>query len=172
MRNFPASIFAFAFMLTFFACQKDETAAPITVQESAFPNVDPALWPYYEAFEKEGAERGLVIDLAADNILGKIEELPEEHVAGQCSYGTAVDSEVTIDQGFWNDFSSHYIREMVVFHELGHCYLKRGHKEGAHPDGTCLSIMRSGLEDCRDNYNLQTREEYLDELFGSAVIRN
>jgi hypothetical protein len=54
---------------------------------------------------------------------------------------------------------------MVVFHELGHCYLGRGHSEETHPNGVCKSIMRSGNGGCFDNYNSTTREAYLDELF-------
>jgi len=57
------------------------------------------------------------------------------------------------------------IKELIVFHELGHCFLQRGHREDALPNGACVSIMRSGIEDCLDNYTSETRSFYIDELF-------
>jgi len=55
-------------------------------------------------------------------------------------------------------------KERLVFHELGHCVLNRSHLETVGTDGHCLSIMNSAQR-CSDNYNAQTREKYLDELF-------
>jgi hypothetical protein len=158
-------ILAFLAISSFiFSCKNDLDTEPIIV-ENAFPSVEIALQPYFEEFEFQASLRGITVDLAAEKIIGKIEELPTEHVAGQCTYGSAIDNEIIIDQTFWNDFPQTLVREMVIFHELGHCFLHRGHTEGAHPNGTCLSIMRSGLEDCQDNYNAQTRAAYLNELF-------
>ena len=54
---------------------------------------------------------------------------------------------------------------MIFFHELGHCVLFRGHREDVNQNGSCVSIMRSGIEECWDNYRSTTREIYLDELF-------
>lgn len=156
----------FCLLSTVYACQESEPLEPI-IEESTFDRVDPLLQPYFEEFETQAAARGFSVDLQAEGIIGKIEELTEEHVAGQCTYGASIDNEVTIDQGFWNDYPQYYLREMVIFHELGHCYLNLDHREGAHANGTCLSIMRSGLEDCRDNYHAQTRDNYLDELFSN-----
>ena len=161
MRLFQAFSTLFLTIL-FFSCKKDEIAEVIS-----FQNVDPALQPYFEEFEYQASLRGIEVDLTAENIIGNIQELTEEHVAGQCTYGAAINNEITIDRGFWNSFPQYLIREMVVFHELGHCYLERGHREGAHSNGTCLSIMRSGLESCRDNYNSSTRDYYIDELFSN-----
>ncbi|MEO1257873.1 MAG: hypothetical protein AAFZ15_03720 [Bacteroidota bacterium] len=163
MRLFQ-SFLPFLFLAFLFSCQKDETANQIPEVIQA-QNVDPALQPYFEEFEYQAALRGIEVDLTAANIIGNIQEITEEHVAGQCTYGAAIDNEITIDQGFWNSFPQYLIREMVVFHELGHCYLERGHREGSFSNGACISIMRSGLEECRDNYNSSTRSDYLDELF-------
>ena len=164
MRLFQSLVFLIT-CTVFFSCQKDQTIDS-TVEENNFPSVESALQPFFEEFEYQAAVRGITIDLTEARIIGKIEDLPEEHVAGQCTYGAAIDNEIIIDQTFWNQFPQYLIREMVVFHELGHCYLKRGHTEEAHANGTCLSIMRSGLEGCRDNYVSSTRRAYLDELFG------
>jgi len=71
---------------------------------------------------------------------------------------------VTVDRDFWLNSNGNF-QEFIVFHELGHCFLHRGHREDSDAQGACISIMRSGLEDCQDNYNLLTREQYIDELF-------
>ncbi|MEZ4957072.1 MAG: hypothetical protein R2825_26170 [Saprospiraceae bacterium] len=82
---------------------------PIIV-ENAFPVVETALQPYFEEFEFQASLRGITVDLAAEKIIGKIEELPTEHVAGQCTYGSAIDNEIIIDQTFWNDFPQTLVR--------------------------------------------------------------
>lgn len=156
----------FAAFSLFISCQKDEPRA-IVFTEKTYAEVDSDLWPFYREFEEQAALRGVEIDL---NSFGTavIAELNPNGVAGQCTYGSHL-ADVVIDKGFWEDVPNYLIREMVVFHELGHCYLKRGHEEGVLPNGTCASIMRSGLEDCQDNYNSNTRADYLDELFSEVI---
>lgn len=161
-----ATHFFFFFVLTFFfSCQNDEPQINF-ISEKTYVNVDEELWQFYREFEEQAAVRGVQIDLNSFGT-GVIEELHPDGVAGQCTYGSHV-ADVAIDKSFWNRTSSYLLREMVVFHELGHCYLKLGHEEGVLSDGTCASIMRSGLQNCRDNYNSATRADYLDELFSAA----
>ena len=156
-------------LLCLIACQKEEVqevsnTEPTIDNSVPYPNVDPSLWVYFERFEAAARERQLEVDLAAAGIEGEIGPLEGEHVAGQCRYSRFAPGLVTVDEDFWAN-SSERLREFIIFHELGHCYLNRGHKETAYTNGTCVSIMRSGLEDCRDNYRTTTRELYLDELF-------
>jgi len=159
---------AFLLSLIFIACQKEssiiEEETIQIVDPIEYPNADSRLWVYFEAFEKEARLRGKSFDLKALNILGIIEDIDVEGVAGHCKYGSHIDNEVTIDSPFW-DNADVLSREFVVFHELGHCILLRGHEERAHSNGICTSLMRSGALDCRDNYNLNTRASYLNELF-------
>lgn len=168
---FPFFLMLIFGMLVFFtSCQEDEELG-LTAQEELvqFPGVDPDLWSYFSDFEAEAAIRGLNIDLVASRITGEIAEIEEEHVAGRCTYFNVRSNAVTIDQTFW-DRSGVLFREFVVFHELGHCFLGRGHEEGINANGTCISIMRSGVEDCRDNYRTSTRKVYLDELFDEMAL--
>lgn len=168
------------FCLTLFlgSCQIDESISDINVPEEEEPaedviapyvGVDEALWVYFDRFEKEGLLRGLDIDLRQAEVTGIIEALDEDGVVGQCTYGSHRSNHVQVDQDFWNQ-ASDLLREFVVFHELGHCELARDHREAAHSDGTCQSIMASGTGDCRDNYRSFTRASYLDELFDPAFI--
>ena len=161
------NVFAICFIAVVFftACQKQESTIPQTTTTTT--STATSLQDYFDRFEAAGIARGYDIDLSAANITGSIQEIDEENVAGQCSYGSNHPSEIVIDASFWN-VASDLVKEMVVFHELGHCYLHRGHEEGKFSDGTCRSIMRSGVEDCRDNYRTQTREAYVDELFDGA----
>jgi len=152
------------FLILFSACQKDEPTAELLPEEKTYPWVDERLWDYFERFENEAAERGITIDLNREGITGEIMEIEQDRVAGSCSFGSHITNHVTIDLEFWNR-SNDLDKEFVIFHELGHCSLLRGHREDSNVNGTCSSIMRSGLEDCRDNYRFLTRSEYVDELF-------
>lgn len=170
MKKYP--IFYVAALFIFVAsCSGDitfvsveEPEEEITPSSNSYPDVDEALWVYFQRFEEEGRARGIEVDLIAAGITGVIEPLDEDDVAGQCSFSSHFPNHVTIDQAFWNR-SSDRVREFVVFHELGHCDLGRDHREDRFANGACQSIMRSGLEDCRDNYTPITRIDYLDELF-------
>lgn len=119
----------------------------------------------FERFEIEAKARGISVDLVTERISGVIEDLEGEHIAGQCNtYGGARPNHVIMDLEFWNR-AGDLFKEFIIFHELGHCFLNRGHREDAHANGTCVSLMRSGIEDCRDNYNSASRAAYLNELF-------
>ena len=161
LRSSIAVLSYFSLFLFISACQKDD---PLVPEERRFPLVDERLWPYFEAFEAEAARRGIEVNLVEEQITGVIEGIDEEHVAGQCSYSPFNPGDVTVDDAFWNRSNLNF-REFIVFHELGHCYLRRGHREDSDALGFCISLMRSGVEDCRDRYNLQTRKQYIDELF-------
>ena len=130
-----------------------------------FPNVDEALWPYFRRFEEEAATRNIEVDLNEAYITGLISDISTTNVLGQCSYSSNNPHQVTIDKPFWNK-ASDLAKEFVVFHELGHCYLARLHDESKDSRGVCLSIMRSGTGDCRDNYSTTTRAVLINELFG------
>lgn len=161
------SISLFIFLIFFGACLEDDLPIEddITPTIRAFSNVDRELWIHFQAFEDAAAERGFKIDLNKANIVGTIEEIDDGNVAGTCSYGGFQNHrDVVIDQSFW-DRASHLTREYIVFHELGHCFLFRDHLESCLANRTYASIMRSGtVTGCRDNYNLQTRGYYIDEL--------
>ena len=163
----------FPMTLFLFACNQNDNLTTVVAepvgQTTAYEGVDEALWPYFESFEKEAEQRGLEVNLREANITGVIEKLPGDGVAGQCSYSSHQPNHVTIDQEYWNSAGT-LGREFVVFHELGHCRLARDHREGVRTDGSCVSLMRSGLEACRDNYNRVTRSGYLDELFDPAFF--
>lgn len=171
MKKSICLILAFSSLSVLFnACQKDSNLINEPIDGSqAFANVPEAMWDYFQRFEEAALERGYSIDLNSQNVSAEIMEISEDGVAGSCTYGSHTPGHIVIDQTFWNQ-ASDLFKEMVIFHELGHCSLFRGHSEATYPNGTCQSIMRSGVGDCRDNYRLSTRDTYLDELFGNADL--
>lgn len=150
--------------LTLFALILAISVASCSKEEEQSTNFDSSLQEYFKRFEQEASIRNIHVDLEVSGISGTISAIDEDNVAGQCFFHSQSPNHIVIDQEFWNS-ASHLLREMVVFHELGHCYLGRGHKETQSNQGICLSIMRSGLNGCTDNYNANTRDDYIDELF-------
>lgn len=161
------SIILFVFLIFFGACLEDDMSieSELSAGIKSYANVDRELWTHFQAFEKAAAERGFRVDLNRANIVGTLENIEEGGVAGTCSYGGRQNHKsVVIDASFWKR-ASHLYREYIVFHELGHCFLLRGHRESCLTNRTYASIMRSGTQSgCRDNYNVQTRDYYIDEL--------
>lgn len=119
---------------------------------------------YLDEFEYQAALRGFSIDLDKLGLETVIERIDDGNVAGTCHYSSRYPNRVTINKAFWEK-ATDLMREMVVFHELGHCVLSRGHREDATADGICLSIMQSGLGSCQLAYNSANRRYYVDELF-------
>lgn len=165
------------FILTITACSVDDiddiTTSDITespevievIEEVTFPLVDRELWSHFESFEEEALKRGHSFDLNALEITGVIEEIEEDGVAGTCQYGRHI-HHVTVDLQFWRA-ASPLTRELVVYHELGHCVLFRDHTEEFNERGVCLSMMNSGTAPCRVAYTGQNRDFYIEELFST-----
>ena len=148
-------VFAFLVLVSLSACEKDEVIEA---------TVDSRLQVYFDRFVSEGALRGKTIDFAAIPVSGQIESIDQNNVQGQCQTNSARPNVLIVDIGFW-DNSSDIEKEFVIFHELGHCYLDRNHLDTQDGNGVCQSMMHSGTSGCTNNYNLNTRSDYLDELF-------
>jgi len=130
-----------------------------------FPNVDQRLHSFFIKFEEEARARGMEIDINQTSVTAVIDEIDGQGVAGQCHRPNVLTNDIVIDESFINSNASDLLKELVVFHELGHCFLQRPHREDTYPTGACISIMRSGTGDCRDNYTNAFRDVYIDELF-------
>ncbi len=161
-------LFVFAAVLSLGSCTKDgqieEVQGLAPDEPGTYQLVDGELWPYFERFEVEAAERGITVDLNDRGVRGHIESFGEDGVAGDCRYEPEAPNVLRVDSTLWAR-GGDALREYVVFHELGHCSLVRKHRESADDDGVCRSIMASGTGECRENYSPPKREELLDELF-------
>ena len=165
------SLILFVFLIFFAACLEEDLSLPVDSndpipQVRVFNNVEEALWPHFESFEAAALDYGYAIDINRFNIVGSIESINDGNVVGTCSYGGRQNHrDVVIDQSFWNR-ASYLSREYIVFHELGHCILGRGHEDECLSNGIWSSLMRSGtIRGCRDFYNSNTRDYYVEELF-------
>ena len=126
--------------------------------------VDNQLQRFVSTFESEAAARGIFIDVDDLGVRVEFADIDETNVLGVCYYHSHAPGRIEIDRSSWNRLSTLY-REFVVFHELGHCILGRGHTEAQYGNGACFSIMASGTGSCRSSYSNQTRASYIDELF-------
>lgn len=153
IKFFEISLFLVFFLC--FACDKEE------IEPVFYQNVAEELHPYFQKFEREAARRGKTCSLADANIIGRFGALRKD-IVGLCS--NRAQREIIIDELFWKR-SSKLSKELIVFHELGHCFLERKHSNKPFNDGTCSSIMRSGQGGCIDFYSAKTRSRLLDELF-------
>jgi len=153
------------------ACNDDTTNTSAEIgpmgfmsDDEFFPNVTPELRPFFIAFEEEAAERGFAFNLTDLGITGNIVELGSGGVIGLCRRHDDQPNRIAVDVDAWRAGTEAF-RELVVFHELGHCVLNREHRD-EQEDGVCLSIMHSGLTDCSTSLeDDEERELYLDELF-------
>lgn len=125
--------------------------------------VHPDLAPYLTTFRLEAEKRGVKIDYESNPIGALFISDTERVDLGWCEVDTRSHNTIYINVVFWPAISE-LGKEKLVFHELGHCILKRSHLETSGTDGVCKSIMHSG-KGCADNYDETTRDQYLDELF-------
>jgi hypothetical protein len=116
---------------------------------------------YLNSFLEEGIIRGYDYTNKTINFYFADIKGPDTNTVGLCYSGN---KEIFIDREYWNN-AREKDKERLIFHELGHCFLKRNHKNEKNINGECLSYMR-GKFDCSSNlYSSLWRKYYLDELF-------
>jgi len=165
MRNSSLFSLVLSSLLLFNACRSDPAPAPGPVYE-----VPELIQPYIDAFELEASKRG--IDLNIDELRVEYgENLNNGQAAGQCTSPLINTSvfvpHIELDTTSANWTNNIYHREILVFHELGHCILDRlEHRDDFLPNNNISSMMRSTGEQVYGS--LLTgfkRDYYLDELF-------
>lgn len=141
---------------------------------------DTEILPFYDSFMSYANYYNYPLPdtkiyLAMDDLIAS-----DSHIKGKC-VKTSEGNAIVIDRSFWKTLSD-TSKEILVFHELGHCLLNRTHRilyfQGSnriydqwmipswkyltHPNWP-MSLMHRSLID-EDKYN-QEREYYLSELF-------
>ena len=150
------SLIALTLLTCLLACTEEET-----YQIESY--VDMEMIPYFEQFAEEGLARGVEVNYQEAGITALF-DLIDHSIAGQCTRQTTGEREIIVDSRYWRRATA-LEKELVIFHELGHCFLHRSHLDESAENGTCVSLMHSGLGSCRGNYTYSTRDDYLDELF-------
>lgn len=142
-------------LLIFSACTEEDQAV----------GIDEGIMPYVARFEAEAASRSIIVDIEASGIGAELASIDGDAV-GQCVSSQSRGDFLRLDEAYWNR-ASDLQKEFLIFHELGHCYLAREHLDEDDGRGDCISIMMSGVGNCRSNYNHNTRQAYIDELFSN-----
>lgn len=130
--------------------------------------------PYVKSFREEAIKRN--VSVSTDNLVITFGTAQKEDICGQCTLETGKTPQITLnnDAFCWQQASQNE-RECLVFHELAHCLLKRGHKADRFPTGTYVSLMNPdnvavyatchypiGGEECDKR---PRRDYYINELF-------
>lgn len=137
-------------------------------------NVDPVFAKYVQRFEDEAAKRGKNFQLQTEGLIIEFSKLKEDQ-AGLCHYENPI--RIEIDSNYWKSISlvagSEYMKEDLIFHEMGHGILGRKHLNSTLPNGDWKSIMCGGTKvDNRPwniNYRRLRRDYYVDELFNEST---
>ena len=117
--------------------------------------VDSEFRRYVDRFNEYAQDYGVKVDTSNVGIMF-MNKTDNKSVVGSC-YKLGYIRIITIDEVFWR-YASPLERELVLFHELGHCVLNRDHCRYS-----SLSIMYPYLISVRDYAVL--RSSYLKELF-------
>ena len=145
-------------------------STPSLDENSRFSYEAEGVGVYVRLFQNEAASRGLEIGTQRLRIyvVDKFsEELRDEGTIGLCVY-SGDKRTVFLDKRTLNTYSS-YQREMLVFHELGHCLLLLGHDESTDEDGIPLSLMYPA--NFNSSYYVSSRKYYLDQMFEKVLKR-
>lgn len=129
--------------------------------------IDSELQEYVDRFIAEGEARGQYYEDRIGEINISLAEIFTNGVLGQCVSIEEGTDAIQIDKSYWQETSTSDLeKEFVMFHELGHCVLLRGHLNNADGSGICSSIMYDGNSTaCMLEYFEENREELIDELF-------
>ena len=148
---------------------------PPNTHQPATYRVDPDLKIYVERFQDEAKKRGRNFNFETSGLIVEFANL-KDNVAGLC-YTTNNPIKIQIDRDNFIKVGKYrngdLMREDVMFHELGHGFLRRDHNNAYLPNSDWKTMMCGG--DTRDNrswninYRGMRREYYLDELFNQST---
>lgn len=140
--------------LVFSACQKYQPSFPEELE------------PFIDKFIEEASKRGRDLSRIKEGLIIQYEDLPEKS-GGKCIRSFFFPNRISIDKFFWQQMNDRQ-KELLLYHELGHCVLHRDHRNERLSQGECTSIMDGNEEEffCSNNfYSEKWRAYYLDELF-------
>lgn len=126
-------------------------------------SIDSEFAPHLEVFKAEAQQRGIPMNI--NNLVMRFTKaFDKSETLAQCQYGTTPTILVGLD--FWN-YSDPKTREQVIFHELGHCILGRGHLDDSVNLGGYNIIPKSIMSTLlfSTTYYDHNRTYYIDELF-------
>lgn len=122
--------------------------------------------PYLNSFMEEANIRGY--DYTNNNVSFYFADIIIPNRAGIC-YDN---DRIVIDREYWY-YANNKKKELLIYHELGHCILNRDHKNHKTNSGECLSYLKGSENGFNCSFNLYSsfwRKYYIDELFNKNVM--
>lgn len=117
--------------------------------------IDPALRPYYDSFLKEAAIRNRkIIPLVKVDIVFHVDK--DHFNLGRCRNQLGAKPKIRINKPKWH-LKNLEEREQIMYHELSHCLLFRGHT-----DSKNTIMTRNPVN---SHLYLENREFYVNEIF-------
>lgn len=168
----PIPICLLLLLMTALSCQPPAAAPSAPAQY----RVPAELEPYVQRFRDEAVKRGKVV--ATDNLIIEFGQPSLNDACGECVLEAGKTPRIVLTKNAicWQQVSPQE-RECLVFHELGHCLLKRSHVSTQFPNGAFVSLMNPdnravyatcpypiGNDDCDKR---PRRDYYVDELFNA-----
>ena len=132
--------------------------------------VDNTIKPFLNKFIHEYENRGHSLDpsnISISIIPYSVELFGDTNVAGVCYFDhpfMGPEPTIVLQKEMWAKIGFS-MKEVIIYHELGHCLLNRDHCEYVDPTRTgYASIMGPNAAHIVDNF-VNNRKEMLDELF-------
>lgn len=150
------------FLLWLSSCTPEEVD-PFSIPEEVMP--------FIESFEEEAAKRGvsLVIDELIVEYGTDLESSSGGEAIGQCFVPNTRNPipRIILDTASFSWKQNEFTRELLIFHELGHCILDRlDHRDDKLSNGNFASLMLTSSNSLYGpKLNTFKREYYIDELF-------
>ena len=132
-----------------------------STQSASALETNPEFQPYISRFEQLSETAGNPVKVT--NLKIQFGKLSNPRERGVCEFSDDTTPTITISEDIWNQIDDSE-REELVFHELGHCVLRRKHLAGNSEKGIPNSIMNP--YSIRGSIYEQNRDAYLGELFG------
>jgi hypothetical protein len=173
-----ASIIAMS-LLVLSACSHRDHAKVVSI--------DPAFLPYVTTLQQDAARLNLNMPVITDLIIAFDNSIPqsENFEAGLCDPGSNATPKITISAMVWNGFAAvpgeavanalfkEYSKRQLLYHEIGHCLLGRGHNDSVTEIDINIggrykrSIMNSTAGIMLDFF-VAHYDQYITELFGTS----
>ena len=99
--------------------------APKQKQHESFLQVDAPFLDFVNNFEQVSAQEGTPVQVT--DLVLSFGSTPSLNETGVCEWADNETPKITINQRIWNTLND-YDKQEVIFHELGHCVLKRIHQ--------------------------------------------
>jgi hypothetical protein len=147
-------------ILTLVGCGKDYDP------DLGYRDINQDFSAYVQRFEQVSQEVGL--PARADRLIMEFDEsLSGTRTLGVCYYSRI--PRVTINPSFWKSrYTSNAAREQLIFHELGHCVLGRGHTNEealALDNGIRLPVSVMNMYHFNTSFYESNWNYYMQELF-------